>query len=102
MPCHVESVTYPHITCNIVPDLVVSIRQRICLCQKCYYWRWIVAWGGEMKWCGSMVVLRRWIKGIVRREVVLGQLDKETWDFRAPDQGLKLRCVEKSGFFFFF
>lgn len=29
-----------------------------------------------------------------------GQLDKETWGFRAPNQGLKSRCVEKSGFFF--
>jgi hypothetical protein len=53
-----------------------------------------------MKWCRSIVARRRWMKGIVRQEVVLGQLDKETWDFRAPDQGLKLRCVEKGGFFF--
>jgi hypothetical protein len=29
-----------------------------------------------------------------------GQLDKETWGFQAPNQGLKSRCVEKSGFFF--
>jgi hypothetical protein len=34
-----------------------------------------------MKWCRSIVARRRWMKEIVRQEVVLGQLDKEAGTF---------------------